>query len=180
MRVRTVSALVILLLAIAVPAAAGGGGHADGSNWTCRAFFQGDTITMHDSCFDGIGHVVDPGTTLTIVNEGALPHTFTAVDRSFDTGTLQPGESAQITIDEPGAHPVYCTLHASLDGRGMAGLLVVNDPADVQLAEPATQPARAETTDESAAASLAWWVVSLVVVLLAVATIGALRMRRSA
>ncbi len=178
MRVRTVSALVILLLVVAAPAAAGGGGHADGSNWTCRAFLEGDTITMHDSCFDGIGHVVDVGTTLTVVNEGALPHTFTAVDRTFDTGTLQPGESAQITVEEPGPHPVYCTLHASLDGRGMAGLLVVNDVASDELAEPVTQPARAETTEESAATRWAWWTLSLAVVLLTVATIGALRMRR--
>lgn len=112
----------VLLLLVGVPALAGGGGHG-GS--LCRGFSDGDRVALVDNCFDGIGHTVEVGTTLSVRNEGLLPHTLTAVDGSLDTGILQPGEVAQVELTEPGAIPIYCTLHATSDGQGMAGLLVV-------------------------------------------------------
>jgi hypothetical protein len=62
-------------------------------------------------------------------NDGELPHTYTAVDGSFDTGLLQPGQSAEIRVGDAGVFGAYCTLHGSSAGGGMAGALVVGDPA---------------------------------------------------
>lgn len=121
---RLVTGLPLALLTVVLaagPAAAGGGGV---SETVCSGFAEGAEVVLRDSCFEGIGHVAPTGT-LTVTNEGQLPHTLTAVDGAFDTGVVQPGETATIELDAAGAFPVYCTLHGTTAGDGMAGLLSV-------------------------------------------------------
>lgn len=146
--------LVVALAATATAAVAGGGGLAGGGGHaTCSGFADGTRLELDDNCFEGIGHEVPGGTTLTVHNRGQLPHTYTAVDGSFDTGTLQPGESAELVDLAAGAWPVRCTLHSSVDGQGMAGLLVVADEGDLELAGAET-PARD--------GGLVWWLLAVV------------------
>ncbi len=71
---------------------------------------------------------MDEGASLRVVNEGYVTHTCTAVDGSFDTGRIAPGESAEVAVG-PGVHRVHCTLHSSVDGEGMTGVVVVGDSA---------------------------------------------------
>lgn len=129
----TLLAAAVLTLAVTATATAGGGGHTG----VCRAFAEGATLTMRDSCFEGIAHTVEAGTAITVVNDGELPHTATAVDGSFDTGTIRPGESTTLTLDAAGFQRIYCTLHGTTDGDGMAGVI------DVVAAEPDLEPAAA-------------------------------------
>jgi plastocyanin len=118
----------LVVLAAATAAAAGGGGHGGAS---CRAFGEAVTIVMRDNCFDAIAPTVAPGMTVTVTNAGDLPHTITAVDGSFDSGIVEPGGSFRLDVgDEEGMVPVYCTLHGSADGSGMAGLVRVSAAAD--------------------------------------------------
>lgn len=116
-------------------AMAGGGGGV-----VCRGFDEGHSLLMKDHCFEGVGHVVTAGQTVTVTNAGQAPHTITAVDGSFDSGHLAAGESYELTLDDPGTVPIYCTLHGTAEGEGMAGLLVV-EAADLTGAEPASSPA---------------------------------------
>lgn len=120
---RRLLVVVVALLAVPGSAAAGGGGGMS----LCAGFATGSEVSMLDSCFDGTAHFAPAGETLTIVNDGSLPHTFTAVDGSFDTGQLAGGESYEITVDEPGIIEVFCTLHGTAEGTGMAGVLVVGE-----------------------------------------------------
>ena len=83
---------------------------------------------MRDSCFDGVAHFSESGTTLRVENGGIFPHTYTAADGSFDTGILQPGESAEIILGDDGTLKVLCTLHGTADGDGMAGVLLIGAP----------------------------------------------------
>jgi len=83
------------------------------------------SVSMVDSAFDPADVTVEAGETLTWSNDGALPHTATADDGSFDTGTLDPGDSDSVRIDEPGTYPYYCTLHGAPGGIGMAGTITV-------------------------------------------------------
>ena len=106
-------------------ALAGGGG----GGGLCAGFASGDTLIMRDSCFEGTAHFASPGGTLVVSNEGSAPHSFTAVDGSFDTGLMQPGETTEIPLDADGIARVYCTLHGTVQGTGMAGVLVVGDPS---------------------------------------------------
>jgi plastocyanin len=59
---------------------------------------------------------------------GTLPHTVTAVDGSFDSGTLQAGDTFEWTFDEPGRHEYYCQFHGSQNGTGMFGVILVESP----------------------------------------------------
>ncbi|HLB61187.1 MAG TPA: plastocyanin/azurin family copper-binding protein [Actinomycetota bacterium] len=83
------------------------------------------SVSMVDSAFDPADVTVEAGETITWSNDGALPHTATADDGSFDTGTLDPGDSDSVRIDEPGTYPYYCTLHGAPGGIGMAGTITV-------------------------------------------------------
>lgn len=116
---------VALLMVIPTAASAGGGGHGSG---LCAGFTSGTEVGMLDSCFQGTAHFAPVGEAITVVNYGELPHTFTAVDGSFDTGTLDSGETAEITVNEAGILQVYCSLHGTTDGGGMAGVLIAGEP----------------------------------------------------
>lgn len=143
--------VVVALLVVPGSASAGGGGGMS----LCPGFATGSEVSMLDSCFDGTAHFAPAGETITIVNDGMLPHTFTAVDGSFDTGELQGGESYEITVDEPGIIEVFCTLHGTTAGEGMAGVLVVGEAEPPAVSAPASlaafKDAMAEETDPLAA-----------------------------
>ncbi len=60
--------------------------------------------------------VVKAGTTITVVNKDTADHTLTAVDGSFDTGTLKKGATGTITAGEPGEIAYRCTIHDYMKG----------------------------------------------------------------
>jgi hypothetical protein len=131
---RLASALILFGLLTLSPAAAfaGGGG---GGGGPCAGFASGNKVLMRDSCFNGVAHFAEAGAALKISNEGHLPHSFTAVDGSFDTGVLEPGESATVQLEKASLIQVYCVLHGRASGEGMAGLLVVGEPAVLGLGD---------------------------------------------
>ncbi len=115
---------VTLIMLIPLTASAGGGG---GVISPCTGFETGALVVMQDSCFGGTAHFAPSDTVITVVNEGQLPHSFTAVDGSFDSGVLQAGEIFEFSVDEPGTYRVFCSLHGNAAGQGMAGALLVGD-----------------------------------------------------
>lgn len=68
---------------------------------------------------------VPAGTTITWRNTGGSPHTATAADGSFDTGRVEAGAEASITVTEPGEYLYYCEFHRAADGEGMVATLIV-------------------------------------------------------
>jgi plastocyanin len=61
--------------------------------------------------------VVVPGRKITVVNQDRAPHTVTARDNSFDTGTIAGGQRAEITApSSPGTYPYICAIHPSMTG----------------------------------------------------------------
>lgn len=128
-RIFVLAGVTVAVVAMAAPARAGGGGHGG----ACQAYAPGDSteVVLQDSCFGPVSATAVAGSTVTIRNEGQQSHTYTAVDGSFDTGLLGPGES--VTVELPatsGTLPVYCTLHADPEGNGMAGTITVAAPSD--------------------------------------------------
>ncbi len=57
----------------------------------------------------------------------SFPHTVTADDGSFDSGTLNGGQSFSYTFEQPGEYPYYCALHGAPGGVGMAGTVTVTE-----------------------------------------------------
>lgn len=124
--------LLVLLLAPA-PAAAGGGGGL------CAGFSERPEVVLLDSCVDGTTSFVPAGP-VTVRNDGYVEHNLTAIDDAFTTGTIAPGRTAEVDV-EPGVHRVYCTLHGSVDGFGMAGVLVAGETASAAPASGTSTPA---------------------------------------
>ena len=54
---------------------------------------------------------VTAGTTITWKNQDALIHTVTAVDKSFNSGTIAADGSYSHTFSKPGTYAIYCMAH---------------------------------------------------------------------
>lgn len=59
---------------------------------------------------------VTVGTTVEWKNNDPLPHTVTAVDKSFNSGLIQPGKTYSHTFTTPGTYNFFCTPHPFMKG----------------------------------------------------------------
>ncbi len=60
--------------------------------------------------------VVQAGGKVTWQNEDTAPHTATADDGSFDTGTIEKGKLGSATFKEPGTFTYFCEIHPTMHG----------------------------------------------------------------
>ena len=74
------------------------------------------TVSIKGFAFNPPNATVAPGTTVTWVNDDQAPHTATANDGAFDSGTLQPGQSYSFVFDKPGTYAYICDLHPFMKG----------------------------------------------------------------
>jgi plastocyanin len=65
----------------------------------------------------GFAYSVSAGSSIAWTNAGAQPHTVTANDGSFDTGTVSPGAQASLEFDTPGLYPFECSIHPNMKGN---------------------------------------------------------------
>jgi plastocyanin len=85
---------------------------------------------------------VDLGQTVTFVNAHHDPHT--ATGSGFDTGIMQPGQTATVVLDKPGRFAYACQFHPE-----MTGSIAVHD-ADGQIPEPKPSQSSAAPADATA------------------------------
>jgi plastocyanin len=110
---------------------------------------SGDSVTveMFDNRFEPAEIGVPVGGSVTFLGAGDAPHNAVAADGSWSTETVfgslaqLEGDAATLEFTEPGEYVFYCTLHGSADGGGMAGRLVVGDPAASAAAQGVTDSA---------------------------------------
>jgi plastocyanin len=90
------------------------------------ALAQGQTVTvsMEDNYFDAPNVTVEPGTTVTWVQNGQNPHTTTSYDGLWDSGIIEGGSGGtfSFTFEEPGTYGYYCIPH---EAQGMTGTVTV-------------------------------------------------------
>jgi len=60
--------------------------------------------------------VVQAGGKVIWQNEDSAPHTATADDGSFDTGTIEEGKIGSATFKEPGTYTYFCEIHPTMHG----------------------------------------------------------------
>jgi plastocyanin len=60
--------------------------------------------------------VVQVGGKVTWQNEDTAPHTATADDGSFDTGTIERGKLGSATFKEAGTFTYHCEIHPTMHG----------------------------------------------------------------
>lgn len=130
----------LLIVGVAVAALAACGGGEDGADVTTTEAVQTtdaapSTTTPDDSTTTAGGADADivisnfafggtesvpVGSTVTVVNQDSIGHTWTSNDL-FDSGTLSQGDTFEFTFDEAGEYEYYCAIHPTQ----MTGTLTV-------------------------------------------------------
>ena len=60
--------------------------------------------------------IASVGDTITWINDDDTPHTVTANDYSFDSGTLRKGDPWSYTFTESGTYNYFCEPHPWMEG----------------------------------------------------------------
>jgi len=98
------------LAAAALAAAAGAcaaGGHAP----------ERHQIEIRAFVFAPDAQAARPGDTLVFVNHDAVPHTATAADGSWDTGTIPADSTKTVVVPARGGRDYRCAIHPTMTGR---------------------------------------------------------------
>ena len=82
---------------------------------------NGETHTHHVDIqkfkFDPDLLQVWPGDTIIWTNHDVVPHTATATDKSWDTGTIKKGMSKSLLVTETMLPDYYCRFHPAMKAR---------------------------------------------------------------
>src|SRR5918993_4687968 len=116
-RLLLLAALSVLALVVFVPAAVA---QEDGGVEVVPVQ-DARSVGIGDNYFDPPDAAVEPGSTITWTNNGALPHTVTADDGSFDSGVLNPGDSFTVTFGGQGTVTYHCAIHPEMRGSVTVG-----------------------------------------------------------
>ncbi len=129
MKLRALLIPVLVALSLGLTACGGdsddstsGGGAATGAGTTAsEAAPSGDAarsekVEIVEFAYGPDPVVVAAGGKVIWQNEDAAPHTATADDGSFDTGTLEKGKLKSETFKEAGTFPYFCEIHPTMHG----------------------------------------------------------------
>jgi plastocyanin len=72
---------------------------------------KGRTVAIENFAYDPDPVRVEAGEAVIFENFDAVPHTVTARDGSWDSGTLAQGDAVVLVFDEPGTYEYICALH---------------------------------------------------------------------
>lgn len=121
-----ISVLVVTALVFAVSGCgsddADSGGSAPAETATqgateATAGEAGTEVEIGDNFFKPQSITVKVGDTVTWTNSGQAPHTVTADDKSFDSGTVQSGDKFEQKFEDAGNFPYVCTIHPGQEGE---------------------------------------------------------------
>jgi len=82
----------------------------------------GTSVRMAGSRFEPSTLTIAAGETVRWFNDDALPHTVSAIDGSWDSGNLAPGQTFERRFEMAGSYPYLCRYHP-----GMVGTIEVTD-----------------------------------------------------
>ena len=104
--VRLTALTAVLLLAVSLLAVAGAS--------TPRA--KSGAVTIKGFAFSPKTLTVKAGSKVKVSNKDDTTHTFTANKGAFDTGDIDGGSSATVTVKKPGTYAYHCNIHSSMKG----------------------------------------------------------------
>ena len=107
-------AIVPVIAAVAVALTGFGDGASSRAGSAVAA--KPNTITIKDFAFAPQPLTVKAGTTITVTNDDGTAHTVSATKGAFDTGDIDGGATAQITVDRPGSYSYFCDIHQYMKG----------------------------------------------------------------
>jgi plastocyanin len=77
---------------------------------------RAQTVEMVDFAFAPAKITIQAGGKVTWKNQGQAPHTATANDESFDTGTVEAGKLKGESFKQAGTYRYICTIHPQMKG----------------------------------------------------------------
>jgi plastocyanin len=107
LRVQLTALVATLLLTLGLGAVAAGAStpHAKAAR-----------VTIEDFAFSPKKLTVKAGAKIKVSNEDGATHTFTANKGAFDTGDIDGGSSATVTVKKPGTYAYHCNIHSDMKG----------------------------------------------------------------
>ena len=75
------------------------------------------TVTMENIQFNPRELTVHLGDRIVWVNKDLVPHTATANDKSFDSGSVAADASWSYVAKKKGEYPYTCTFHPTMKGK---------------------------------------------------------------
>lgn len=88
---------------------------------------ESTTVMVLDYRFSSKEITVPVGTTVVWRMEASVSHTVTADDGSFDSGTLNTGDTFSYTFETEGTLAYFCEFHGGRGGEGMSGVVNVSN-----------------------------------------------------
>jgi plastocyanin len=77
---------------------------------------RAEKVEIVDFTYDPDPVTVQVGGKVTWLNQDSAPHTATAEDGSFDTGTLEEGKLKSETFKQAGTYAYICEIHPDMHG----------------------------------------------------------------
>lgn len=74
-------------------------------------------VSIANFAYDPNPVTIAVGDTVTWTNNDGVQHTVTANDGTFQSGTLDPGQSFSFTFTAPGTIDYHCEFHANMSGQ---------------------------------------------------------------
>ena len=105
-----------LLATISLLVVGGGCGSDDGMAEGGVTGSDGEAVVIADFAYTPVELTVDAGTTVSFRNRDSTAHTATADAGTFDTGTIEGGESGTLTLKQAGTYRYYCLFHPFMKG----------------------------------------------------------------
>lgn len=101
-------------LAVVLVAAGCGSGGTPAPAGGTAAPAAGNAVSIVNYAFNPSSLTVKVGDTVTWTNGSGTPHTVTADDGSFNSGTVQGGTPFQHTFSAAGTFSYHCSIHSSM------------------------------------------------------------------
>ena len=73
-------------------------------------------VTIKDFKFSPKTLTVKAGSKITVKNSDSTTHTFTADKGAFNSGDIDGGSSATVTVKKPGTYAYHCNIHNYMKG----------------------------------------------------------------
>jgi plastocyanin len=77
---------------------------------------RSEKVEIVDFGYDPDPTTIQVGGKVTWINRDSAPHTATAADGSFDTGTIEQGKLKSESFKQPGTYTYFCEVHPSMHG----------------------------------------------------------------
>jgi plastocyanin len=77
---------------------------------------RSEKVEIVEFAYDPDPVTIQTGGKVIWINRDSAPHTATADDGSFDTGTLEEGKLKSESFKQPGEYSYFCEIHPSMHG----------------------------------------------------------------